>query len=316
MITVPKRIAKPQLSKEDQEQLAEFEVMQDRIRDRVRGVADRDQTGVLLVGRAGTGKTWTVQEELQELKCLWIYRNARMTSLGIFPTLQEHPEDVIVLDDIPTLANDPQALALLSAAMDGDPNKPRTVTYTTKNKQERTACSFRGGIIAITNVPLHRDPLADAVASRIVTHIHEPSDEMIAAFMRHLALGGIDHLTPWECLEVVEFVIAESRKAEYRLDLRTVPKAWRDFRQHKEGRMIRSWQEMVRCSLEQTGCPTLGAAPSRKEQKVYEQQVALDLCRRYPNDNERRLDEWKRLTRKGYDSLNRRRRELKEQGVL
>lgn len=54
---------------------------------------------------------------------------------------------------------------------------------------------FSGGIIAISNLPLSRDPVADAVASRVRPLEHEPTDEMIAAFMREQALNGFSDMT-------------------------------------------------------------------------------------------------------------------------
>lgn len=114
--------------------------------------------------------------------------------MGLWCLLEEHPEHTVVLDDISTLFNEVSALQILMAALGGNPGQSRTITYTTKDKHERKSFEFTGGIIAISNVPLRRDPLADAVASRVVSLEHEPSDEMIAAFMRKQALSDASQM--------------------------------------------------------------------------------------------------------------------------
>src|SRR5207248_7037875 len=149
-------------SKEDRAQLEVFEAMRDLIRDRTRSVADRYQVGAYIVGRPGSSKTYTVLETLEVLDTPWTYRNSRMSAMGLWCLLNEHPEHVIVLDDISTLFDQAGALQILMAALGGSPGKSRTVTYTTKD--ERKSFEFTGGIIAVSNVPLSRDPLADAVA--------------------------------------------------------------------------------------------------------------------------------------------------------
>lgn len=195
------------LDEADQAHLDEFESMLDLIRDRTRSVAEGYQVGAYLVGRPGSSKTYTVKETLERLDAPWAYRNSRMSPMGLYALLEEHPEHTVVLDDIHTLFGQDAALQILMAALGGRPGQARTVTYTTKD--ERKSFEFTGGIIAISNLPLGRDPLADAVASRVARLEHEPSDEMIAAFMRAQALKGFEDVTPEACLEVVEFVIAE-----------------------------------------------------------------------------------------------------------
>lgn len=132
--------------------------------------------------------------------------------MGLWSLLEEHPEHTIVLDDVTELFGQPQAIQILMAALGGAPGRPRAVTYTTMSS--RRTCRFSGGIIAVSNVQLRRDPMADAVASRVVLLEHEPSDEMIAAFMKAQALRGFEDLGPDECLEVVEFLIAETRACD------------------------------------------------------------------------------------------------------
>ena len=46
-------------------------------------------------------------------------------------------EHCIVLDDVPSLFADKQAIQILLPALDGEPGMPRTVTYKTRDRDER-----------------------------------------------------------------------------------------------------------------------------------------------------------------------------------
>jgi hypothetical protein len=59
-----------------------------------------------------------------------------MTPMGLFSFFAEHPEHVVVLDDIANLFKNDQAMQILLAALDGDPGQPRFVRYKSKDKDE------------------------------------------------------------------------------------------------------------------------------------------------------------------------------------
>lgn len=284
------------LADEDFRLVQEFERKLQIIRDRVKSVVHLYHTACYLVGRPGTSKTFTVKKELRRLDVPWEYRNARMTPMGLFDFIATHPEHILVLDDIGTLFKNEQALQILMAALDGDPGKARLVTY--KSKDEDLTVWFTGGIIAISNVPLRNDRLAGALGSRVTSLEHEPTDDEIAAYMRHLSGRGYKGLDTYECLEVAEFVIDETRECDQRLDLRHLTKAWDDFRQCKDGRAETPWQELVRTSLHKL--LTEATISMSKQEEIEQQRVwARELMTQYPGDSKRQLAEWKRLTGMG-----------------
>jgi hypothetical protein len=202
-------------------------------------------------------------------------------------------------------------LQIFLAALKSEPgwDRMRTVTYTSKDEERRF--EFVGVGVAISNLPLRRDPLADALASRIMPLENEPTDEMLADFMRNHALQGFEDMTPRECLEVVEFVIAETRARDHRLDLRHATKGFQDYRQHRDGRSRRHWHDLVRTSLKRlTGIGSVVPA-GRAERKAHEQQLARELTEKYPDDRRRRDEEWHQLSdEKSPDAFYRRIREL------
>lgn len=272
----------------EQDLLQSFERKQQLIRDRVASVVHRYHTAAYLVGRPGTSKTHTVREELERLEEPWVYQNARMTPMGLFGFIAGHPEHIIVLDDIASLFKNDQAVQILLAALDGKPGEPRVVTYKSADVEQKVL--FTGSVIAISNVPLRSDPLARALGSRIVVLEHEPKDDEIAAFMRHLALDGFEDLTADECIEVAEFIISETREFNLRLDLRHLTKAWQDFRQHKHGRSRTMWRDLVRTSLRKLAIEPI-TITSKKDEIELQRQKVRNAITKFPNDRQAQMVE-------------------------
>jgi hypothetical protein len=270
----------------DQQLSRDLERKLQLIRDRVRSVVHAYHTAFYLVGRPGTSKTFTVKEELEQSGVPWVCMNARMTPMGLFELMAEHPEHVIVLDDIGTLFKEAQAMQILLAALDGTPGEARTVKY--KSKDRDLKIDFSGAIIAISNVPLRNDPLSQALGSRIVQLEHEPTDEEIAALMRKLALKGFEDLRPDECLDVVNFLVSETRECDQRLDLRHLNKAWQDFRQTRHGNAKTPWKDLVRTSLRKLASEVV--LPMTKQQEIAcQRELVKHLMEQYPNDTEQQI---------------------------
>jgi hypothetical protein len=272
----------------EQDLLQSFEKKQQLLRDRVVSVSLNYHTGCYVVGRPGTSKTHTIKEELERLEVPNIYMNARMTPWGLWEFMAQHPEHVIVLDDITSLFKSEQAMQIFLAALDGKPGEVRNVPYKSKDKNQ--SFSFTGAVIAISNVPLRADPLARALGSRIVIVEHEPSDDEIAAFIRHLAMKGFEDLTADECVEVAEFIIAETRENDLRLDLRHLTKAFQDFRQHKHGRSQTSWRDLVRTSLRKFAIEPITLSSKKDEIEIQRQKVRHAISK-FPNDRHAQIAE-------------------------
>ncbi len=272
----------------EQDLLQSFGQKVQLIRDRVASVVHGYHTATYLVGRPGTSKTHTVREELDRLEEPWVYQNARMTPMGLFGFIAEHPEHIIVLDDIASLFKNDQAVQILLAALDGKPGEPRVVTYKSADVEQKVL--FTGSVIAISNVPLRSDPLARALGSRIVMLEHEPTDDEVAAFMRHLAMDGFEDLSVDECVEVAEFIIAETREFNLRLDLRHLTKAFQDFRQHKHGRSLTTWRDLVRTSLRKLAIEPV-ILTSKKDEIELQRQKVRHAISQFPNDRHAQIAE-------------------------
>lgn len=290
----------------DRQHLQELERQLDLIRDRVTGVAHSYHNGLYRVGRPGTGKTRTVCDHLHALKVPYVLRNARMTGQGLYQHLSEHPQGVSVLDDISTLWQERPAQQILLAAMNGDPGEERVITYTTAEVDGRKSFRYRGSIIGISNLPLRRDPVADALQSRTTILEHNPTDEMLAALGRSIAAKGWRDLTPAEASEVVEFVIAAARTNEYRLDLRSITKGFEDYRLWRDEPIRTRWEDLITSSMKRLASATVQTLGQADKRLLYVE-VAGDVYKKYPDRGQKRERdaEWSNRTGLSPDQLYR-----------
>ncbi len=307
LMTITSTTRSQNFEAEDQASLAAFNELQTLLSDRVASVAHGYQLGAYIVGRPGTSKTRTVVATLDRLKVPYVLKNAKMTAAGLWKLLQDHPEGVIVLDDIPSIVAERAAQSILMAALGGEVGKPPRITMTTGEADDRKAFDYRGGIVAISNVALRRDPLADAIASRVPPLSYEPSDEMIAAFMRDLARKGLKDLTPAEGLEVVDFLIDESHACEYRLDLRAMTKAVGDYQMWRDGNSRTVWTDLVRSFLRTLHTPVNAMPQSQGQRRVFLTGVAAELFTKYPDRRQKsqRDAAWHERTGMSVDQLYR-----------
>lgn len=73
---------------------------------------------------------------------------------------------------------------------------------------------------------------------------------------------------------------------------------------------------LVKSSLKRIVTQDRTKPAGRADRKAMEQEIALDLFRRYPHDKSLRDAEWREQTGKAPDSLYRRHRELEEAGRM
>jgi len=288
------------------------------VRDRVRGVAFGYHNGFYLFGRPGTSKTHSVRTTLAELGTPHHYHLGHLTPMGLFDLLLEQHDRVIVLDDVSAIFEQPVALQILLAALGNQPEGAggRVVEYRRRGLVDTV--QFSGGIICISNLELHPTPLLQAIKSRIPYLKYDPSDEQLAALMRSIAEKGwpakSQRMTPKECREVAEFLIAESKRLGCRLDLRLlVDKAFPDYLQHRGGDTEAHWQDLVIATLEEQLVELRHTpkayAGSRNDRKRSEQQVVQELLTAHSTP-QARLAAWQERTGKSPRAFYRRLEEI------
>lgn len=287
------------------------------IRDRVRGVALGHTHGFYLYGRPGTSKTYTVKKALEAEQVAYEYHVGHLTPMGLFELLEEEHDRVILLDDVSAIFQQPIALQLLLAALGRQPDDTdeRIVRYRRQGHEQTV--HFTGGIICISNLELHSAPLLEALKSRVHYLHYDPSDEQMAALMRQVASKGwpdkCPRLSAVECLEVAEFLIAESRRLDVRLDMRLlVDKAFPDYLQHRSGDAEAHWKDLVATTLEGR-LTELKHTPmpqrSRQERKESEHELIQGILTEFTT-REERLRAWRERTSKSERAFYRRLQEL------
>ena len=285
------------------------------VRDRVRGVARGHYTGFYLFGRPGTSKTHTVRMTLDELGIPYEYHSGHLTPMGLFDLLAQHHDRVIVLDDVSEILANRTALQILLAALGNQPDATgvRLVKYRRQNRDETVR--FTGGIIIISNLELHAAPLLEALKSRVHYLRHDPTDEQVAALMHEIASQGRakPKLSPTECLEVAEFLIAESQRLSCRLDIRLlVDKAFPDFAQYRNHNTETHWKDLVLATLEEQVLAmkyTRGTSATREKVKEEEHQIVRDILATCSTKADR-IAAWQEQTQKSERAFYRRLKEI------
>jgi hypothetical protein len=298
--------------------LADLRGRQGVLRDYIRSVARHYATGLYLCGRPGTAKTHTVREVLdREIQEIYTYQRGHLTPLGLFELIADHPDEVIVLDDLSSLFRNEVALQILLSALEPPKarDRGRVVKYKRQRHEERTL--FRGGIICISNRELHDEELIGAFKSRVHVLNYNPSDAQLGALMLGLAeLGWPDDrptVTSAECKEVADFVITELLRRGAHFDLRLfLDKALPDYQQVKDGEAESDWRDLVAASIEEHLVEVRhggGDAVSRAERKEEERRVAQEIVSAYATRDER-VEAWMQRTGKSERAFYRRLAEI------
>jgi hypothetical protein len=284
--------------------LAELKVRQGIVRDYVRGVARQYATGLYLFGRPGTAKTYTVRSTLErEIRDPYAYQRGHLTPLGLFELIDEHRDEVLVLDDLAKVLDSDVALQILLSALEhpapDDRTRSRVVKYRRQGHEERV--SFRGGIICISNRKLHDDELLGAFKSRVHTLDYDPSDAQLGALILAIAeLGwpttGQREISPEETRTVAHFLIG---------------KALPDYQQWKDDETESDWRDLVTASIEEhlVSVRHPDERPSRAERKEEEHALLREILREH-GTREERVRVWAERTGKSERAFYRRLAEL------
>jgi hypothetical protein len=301
--------------------LAELRRRQAVVRDYVRGVARQYATGLYLFGRPGTAKTHTVRAVLgDEIREVYTYQRGHLTPMGLFDLIAEHPDEVIVLDDLVAIFKSDVALQLLLSALEhpapGDRTRSRVVRYRRQGQCRQVA--FRGGIVCISNRELHDDELLGAFKSRVHTLNYDPSDAQLGALMLEVAERGwpagsaAPAIHPGEAQAVARFVIAEMLRLGGRFDLRLfVNKALPDYQQWKDDETESDWRDLVTASIEQhlVAVRHGDGRPSRADRKDDERAIVREILKEQPT-REGRVRAWGERTGKSERAFYRRLAEM------
>jgi len=290
---------------EDAENLERLERKLALIRDRVRSVALRYNTGFFLFGAGGSGKSHAVRGELDSLGTRWILHNSAMTAAGMFDMLHDLPDQVHVLEDMEQLYGDKKAVGYLRSATWGDANMQNRVITKTIHKK-RVSFEFTGGIIILSNMPLGEIASLRALATRLNPAEFNPTEAEKKALMWKIAEGGKFGLTPEACEEVCAFICFHAEKHGKLMDLRLLDNAFNDRLMYDRAESMTHWKDLVISRIDAQIVEPRITPRTRQARLVDERDIAKQIYDKHPDNREERYREWKERVGKSERALYRR----------
>lgn len=153
------------------------------VSDMVTMLAKGDQASVVVSGPGGLGKSYTVTESLvksglqdistlDELPIGFTINGGKSfrvikgysTPKGLYRTLYENKDGVVVFDDCDSVLKDPVSLNLLKAALDSYDRRIISWRADMKDDELPTSFEFKGRVVFISNLP--SEALDQAIISR------------------------------------------------------------------------------------------------------------------------------------------------------
>lgn len=229
--------------------LVEFDINErfQFLADYVDMVAQRDMKSAIVVGEGGLGKTFTVMARLaknglKELsvhaedfevgstldggasKTSFVVVKGYSTPKGLFRTLYENRNRLVVFDDCDSILRDDVAANILKAALDS--YDKRIVTWNAESFGESDlpkSFEFTGAVIFISNMSMHKIP--QAIISRSAPADVSMSRAEIIARMRQIVKEG-EFMNDVEMpvkLEALEFIASHINNPQVKtINLRTL----------------------------------------------------------------------------------------------
>jgi len=174
-------------------------------------VALKHNNGLLVVGPGGTGKSWTVMEALGETSLKegrdWIRIPGYSTPVGLYNTLYEWRDRLVIFDDCDSVFRDLTGINILKSILDTLPR--RHVSWrTSSTKIAVDTFLFTGQVIFISN--MDPDKVKDvnfrALLTRVMTLVVSGSKvEMLMRMVELLPVIG-ESLTHDQREEILRFI--------------------------------------------------------------------------------------------------------------
>jgi hypothetical protein len=278
------------------------------IREETLLVALGNSSGLYVWGEGGIGKSWNVIQTLRKYGYTFRHKNTRLSVAGFGEELRDHPKGLFLLEDLPDIADTTASRNLLLAALWGQPDPEtgqmeRLVPWTVSGDR-KFETKFYGGIICTANKPMADIPELRAIATRIEVIGLACTREEILAVAKEVALDGFrfngGSLSPQECLDMWSFYkkeLPEGRMADLRILVRAARKRLGMEEMRRKGLpLTRTWQEMLLAMIHQGPPPEPVLTPGAR--KLNDEEVAVELSRKYPDPRDRgqRDKEWQERT--------------------
>ena len=210
--------------------------------DFVNMVADRTSASLLVTGEGGLGKTYTVNKALKDAglqntgdmigfgsddtlmeeqsKKVYTVVKGYSTAKGLYRTLYENRNRIVIFDDCDSVLRDPVALNLLKGALDS--YDKRVISWNAESFGDDDlprSFEFKGGVIFISNLPIFK--IDQAVRSRAICvdlsmTITQKIERMGAIIQGDEFLPDYTMDTKKEALKLLDKMKDESKEISFR----------------------------------------------------------------------------------------------------
>jgi hypothetical protein len=155
---------------------ADPKVVFDDLRDLVAMVLDGKQPSLIVTGGAGSGKSYSITKQIEESGLRknidWVHSKGHASPFGLYRTLYENKDNLIVFDDTDSILKDAIAINILKAALDS--YEVREITWKSKSTFNAAGMDsetidqaiedgrlpdrfdFTGKVIFISNLPINQ----------------------------------------------------------------------------------------------------------------------------------------------------------------
>lgn len=140
------------------------------LREYIKMVCNGNSNGLICIGEAGIGKSFTILKTLKESKKEFVYSSGFTTPLELYNFLYEQNGKVIYLDDTKNILRNEISLELLKSAL-FSPAEKRIIRYSTTSSKLKNPHQFifNGKIIlAINNLTEKQNEDLKAVLDRVL----------------------------------------------------------------------------------------------------------------------------------------------------
>jgi hypothetical protein len=221
----------------------------------VRLVANGYRNSLIITGRGGLGKTYTVEQTLKQLGLTpcdedgqngdYISIGGCSTPKGLYDTLYEHNGSLIVFDDCDEVLTTKKIRDIFKGALDSKDKRiiNWVVSEKSKSKDNSNRFEFTGRIIFISNLSyeeIDKPLLTRATFMNLVLSVDETIDRM-----RFIALNPNYRADIPEELKIEALQIIEANKHSPKLSMRTLLEALDYIAAGEE-----NWRELLEYSMQ------------------------------------------------------------------
>ncbi len=211
-----------------------FDCHYQTIQSYLKAVLQGDINSLMIVGRAGVGKTRLALGTAQSLGLEngrhYLCTNAYFTALELFLLLERvnrlAPPKLLIIDDAEYSLRDRKVISILKGALWETNDGTRRVHYLsgTHRISQTSIPNFTGKIVVLLNEFKANNPLLAALKDRGLYYQFEPSEAEMQSAVAELAESEFKGLPKDKRLEIAQAVIRET--APEQLSLRTLVKAY------------------------------------------------------------------------------------------